>query len=474
MNDGAHVYQADSVRPTSPTASWEAQRDDLDRQVRPGAFSMVLTNPPFGENLILSLVDGQREGYSFSHRWKRDAKTGSWWPEPGEWQDRQLGLIFLERSLALLAPDGRLGIVLPETFLFSREFEWLVDYLTRTVTIEHVLNLPMVTFEEFCRAKTCLVFLRKRAPAPNHQIVFSYPESIGLDRHGKIRFAVQTDGTISDQVDDELADAMDELTESQIPDVTVAAPTKYRIPVPQSEVAAKRILLPQYYWRSPMQTAFDGFCRSHNCGCITLGDLEAAGFISARSGHGSPSPAFHGKGPIPYIKVINITNWRIAEKSAYGVPEAVAARLWGKNGPDLVPYEIITPNRASRTIGRWAVIMPWQLRLLLTKEFLRLRVADPLPADPTGGLLTGFNWAFLLYALSLQVVIDQYRYLVFMQTNREDLGLRWREVTIPLPYAGLATWSDPVHEYFDGLVRAKMSRDQFLPETGHDLADWPL
>ena len=474
MNNGAHVYQADSVRPTSPTAPWTGRRDDLDRQVTDGSFDLILTNPPFGEDLVLSRADGRREGYQFSHKWKLDRVTGVWSRIAAEWQDRQIGLIFLERCLQLLSAGGRMAIVLPETFLFSRDFGWLVDYLTLDVTIEYIINLPMVTFEEFCRAKTCLVVLRKKVPAPDHRIIFSFPESVGFDRHGKVKYAIAEDGSSTEWVDDELSEAIDLLTTAS----SAAAgptPTKFRIPVLQQDARAARVLLPQYYWRVPAQAAFDAYCAAHDCGRIALGALADAGFITHRAGHGSPPPVVHGKGPVPYIKVVDVKNWRILENSSYGVPQAVAARMWGAGGPDLESYEMITPSRASKNIGMWAVVMPWQRRLLLTKEFLRVRVADPLPdSDPTGGLLAGFDWAFLLYAMSLRVVREQYRSLVLMQTNREDLGSRWKEVIIPLPRNGLATWGDPVRAYFDGLVRAKISRDAFLPEAGHDLADWPL
>ena len=39
----------------------------------------------------------------------------------------------------------------------------------------------------------------------------------------------------------------------------------------------------------------------------------------------------------------------------------------------------------------------------------------------------------VLVLMSLQVVNDQFRYLVLMQTNREDLGKRIREIVLPIP-----------------------------------------
>ena len=57
-----------------------------------------------------------------------------------------------------------------ETFLFSSSFQWFVDWICRTVTVTHVVDVPMVAFEEFCRAKTCLLFVRKQAKTYGHSM----------------------------------------------------------------------------------------------------------------------------------------------------------------------------------------------------------------------------------------------------------------------------------------------------------------
>lgn len=463
LNNGSHVYQADSLR----TYTWIGRRDDLEHQVQDGRFDVVLTNPPFGDPLKVSMADSLRVGgYAFALRW---AKVGDHYePRAGSYQDQQLGVIFLERCLQLLAPNGRLGIVLPETWLFSKDFAWLVDYLSRTYTITHVVNLPMVTFEEFCRAKTCLLFLKKATPCPDHKIIFSLPKTIGFNKRGQILYRDEN-GTITHQVDDELTAATTVIVRGQ---ATTVAEERYFIPVDQAEARSRGVLSPTYYWRKPYLEALKVFCNEHNCYPITLGELVDNGYINIRTGHGSPPSRYYGRGTIPYIKVSDIKNWRIIENPSFYVPEDIANKTWGVNGPNIEPFELVTPSRTSQNIGMWAIVMPWQTRMVFTKEFLRLRVMD---RDHKSTPLEGLDYAYLLYVMSLKVVRDQYQFLVLMQTNREDLGNRWREVQIPIRRSDFTVWGGPVRKYVEGTVAIQEARQEiFGAASNTPLADRPM
>lgn len=462
LNNGSHVYQADSLR----TYTWPGRRDDLEMQVRDGGFDVVLTNPPFGDPLKVSMADSLRVGYTFASRW---TKVGDHFePREGDYQDQQLGVIFLERCLRLLTEGGRLGIVLPETWLFSKEFAWLVDYLTRNFTITHVVNLPMVTFEEFCRAKTCLLFLKNTPPTEEHQIIFSMPRTIGFNKHGQVLYHDEG-GAITNAVDDELTLATNVIVRGE---AITPEEGQYFIPVPQSITRARGVLVPTFYWRAPQMEALQTFSKEHGCELMSLGELVEQGHISIRPGHGSPQSRYKGRGAIPYIKVSDIKNWRIIENPSFYVPEEEARRVWGKNGPSIEPFELITPSRTSQNIGMWAVVMPWQSRVVFTKEFLRLRVLDK---EREGTALEGLDYAYLLYVMSLKVVRDQYRFLVLMQTNREDLGERWREVLLPVRRAGLRLWGDPVRQYVESTVAIQQSRQDIFDMAGEGkLADRPM
>ena len=122
LGDGStHVYKADSIRPKQWTPSLAATIQD-------GSFDVVVTNPPFGTKLKVSPEVGREEGYALSQEWKKSDGT---WDAGDGYAERDLGLVFLDRSIRLLRPGGRLAIVLPDTYLFSDSYGWLVRWLSR-------------------------------------------------------------------------------------------------------------------------------------------------------------------------------------------------------------------------------------------------------------------------------------------------------------------------------------------------------
>ena len=129
----------------------------------------------------MSAEVGRREALVTAKRWH---KSGGKWRPTEHYVEQQLGVVFFERALELLGDGGRMAIVLPETFLFSSSFRWFVEWMCSTVTMTHVIDVPMLAFEEYCRAKTCLLFVRKAAAAAGHRIIMSYPQSIGQDKKG--------------------------------------------------------------------------------------------------------------------------------------------------------------------------------------------------------------------------------------------------------------------------------------------------
>jgi type I restriction enzyme M protein len=148
LGDGsAHVHIGDSLREDR----WDADYPLLKSAMRDGAFSAVLTNPPFGENLKMSARDCEVNKYSIS------AAAGK-----GTYKDLELGLVFLERAYRLLQKGGRLGIILPETYFFSSSYDYLRDWLESRFIMRGVVNIPMEAFQGFCRAKTNLYVLEKK------------------------------------------------------------------------------------------------------------------------------------------------------------------------------------------------------------------------------------------------------------------------------------------------------------------------
>jgi type I restriction enzyme M protein len=459
LGDGrAHAYRANTI----DRREWLGRSDDLKREVTPSAFNIVITNPPFGKRLKVSAEVGAIENLHTCRKWKRGANGWEVSPTPLE---QQIGLAFFERGLDLLRIGGRMAIVLPETFLFSSNLRWFIDWVCRTVTVTHVVDVPMVAFEEFCRAKTCILFVTKEAPPPGHRIVMSYPRTIGQDKKGGLLRKVDSSGKRTGELDNEMAEAVQEIVGSTYTGVAkpakkASSETRFRFTVPQSELLAHPVLVPRYWWRAETDKALRHWTASHPSEIVTLGELEKRGVIKAFGGHGSPPGHTRKTGSVPYVKVTDLKNWRINENPTNFIHEDVAAEL-RKQGQPIAAGDLVSPARASANIGQFCMVMPWQTQVVLTKEVLILRaVANDI----------GIDSYLLLALLSLHVVQDQYSALALMQTNREHLGDRWREVRVPLPASMGAREkaARPVREYFEGLIKARTSYDALLDTFGPD------
>ena len=368
-------------------------------------------------------------------------------------------MIFLERSIRLLRPGGRLAIVLPDTYLFSDSYGWLVQWLSQ-FTITHSINVPIEAFEPHCRAKTSVIVLRKSTPSEEHEIVGCYCETYGEDKHGRPRFKF-VDGRQTQIPDDEMHESAELLEESPPP----REDTKMFFRFSQKEAISRGVLVASYWWRKPYLSKLERFAQEHGCDLVSVGELIEADELHVGEGHGSPSSHYHGRGPVPYIKVVDIKNWRIIENPKYAIPEDVA-ESYIKRRP-LKPYDIVTPTRASRNIGLFGVVMPWQTHVVLTREIAVWRVARHA-ARITPWLL--------LALMSLRDVHEQFRFLVLMQMNREDLSNRFREVLLPIPRTEeqRERWAKPVRDYFEATARVRESYDELADQLSPELfADRP-
>lgn len=147
LGDGSvNIHAGDSIREDR----WRTDYPHLVAPLTDGSFTVVLTNPPFGQGLKVSGIDARRNRYTI-------AQKGN-----GEYRALEIGLVFLERAYRLLMSGGRLGIILPETYFFSSTYSWLSGWLEDRFTLRGVVNIPMEAFQGFCRAKTNLYILEKK------------------------------------------------------------------------------------------------------------------------------------------------------------------------------------------------------------------------------------------------------------------------------------------------------------------------
>ena len=157
VRDGStHIMLGDSIR----TSQWKSKYPRLSEELSDRSsgdiaeqFTVVITNPPFGEELKVKASDARASGFSISRAAAHTSKA--------EYVDLEIGLLFLEQAHRLLQIGGRVGIVLPETYFFSYKYRWLPNWIDGRLALRGMINIPMEAFEEFCRAKTNFYIFEK-------------------------------------------------------------------------------------------------------------------------------------------------------------------------------------------------------------------------------------------------------------------------------------------------------------------------
>lgn len=142
--------------------------------IRDGAFTLVLTNPPFGDHVKRDQRDklGQAELDDFTlARGKASAKSE---------------VLYIERCARFLQHGGRLGIVLPDGLLSNPSDKFVREYLLEHFRVHAVITLPPYAFRKAGSGmRTSLVFAQKWHETDNctqdYPIFMALAEHIGYD-----------------------------------------------------------------------------------------------------------------------------------------------------------------------------------------------------------------------------------------------------------------------------------------------------
>ena len=181
-------------------------------------------------------------------------------------------------------------------------------------------------------------------------------------------------------------------------------------------------MCPRYYWPKARREL------EHAEGIepISLQQLLDDGIIQAFPGHGSPSAEYKGvENGVHYIRVSDVVNWELYRNPTSKVPRHIYERIKGSNGVSLVPRDILFVRRGSYRIGTVAMASPFDSELLLTREFVVLRVVRPDNAY-------GIDSYYLLYLLSHHYTQGQIAQKTFIDTTLPNIGDRWKELFLPV------------------------------------------
>jgi len=186
-------------------------RDELqdltqDREFHNLKFDCLLTNPPFAgeikdQILLKSYNLGKNEKGAVKNKVERH-------------------ILFIERCLDMLKPDGRMAIVLPQGVLNNAQMQYIRQYLFDKAQILAVVGLHCNTFKPHTGTKTSVLFLRKweenEEPLKDYKIFMAVSQKSGKDNSGDIVYKKDEKGDyIRDSrgqklIDDDLPQIADE------------------------------------------------------------------------------------------------------------------------------------------------------------------------------------------------------------------------------------------------------------------------
>lgn len=371
-------------------------------------FDHIFTNPPFGSKI--KVLKAEAAQFRLGHGWRQVAGN---WVQGSVSRDTAPQVLFVERCLDMLKNGGTLAVVLPETFFHAHDYKYILDFMLNGNNVRAVIDLPHNTFRPHNNAKTCLLILQKGRPQ-QEEIVMAVAEEMGHDHEGRpmFRFDPKTEAPTADIWDD-LAIIREELRDPGNPANT------YTFLVKAADIKDD-VYVPRYYWPKPAEEL------AHVPGVtpVSMDDLLEKGIVKWWPGHGSPPSEYKGTGDIPYIRVSDIVNWELYRNPVTGIPRHIYEKIKGK-GVTLQPMDIVFVRRGSYRIGTVAMASPHDSEVLLTREFVVLRVVRP---DNEYGI----DAHYLLYLLSHNYTQRQIAQKVFLDTTMPNIADRWRELLLPL------------------------------------------
>ncbi|MBA7533741.1 hypothetical protein ES705_25985 [subsurface metagenome] len=389
---------------------WE---DKTKQYIGLGKFDVLLTNPPFGKDIKV-VGENKLKQYDLAYQWKKEGyefkKTSKLKKEEAP------QIIFIERSLQLIRDGGRLGIILPETFLHAPNSEYVLNYILSNNNIIWVIDLPHNTFRPHNNAKCIAIILEKNKPQQK-EINMTVAEEIGHNHQGKkiFRWDYKTETIDRKCLWDDISLILSEFKNNKF--------EKYCFKVSSEECVKKGIFIPRYYWQNKIEE-IEELAENENLELIPIKNLIEEKIITFFDGHGSPPAEYKGMGEYPYIRVKDIINWEIYKDPTAKIPEEIYLQKKGKK-KNLKEKDILYVRRGSYRIGSVAMVSTYDKDVLLTREILVLRITN----ENNKYNLTPY---YLLYLLSHNLISMQTSNKILIETTLPNIADRWKELKLPI------------------------------------------
>ena len=121
---------------------YEVDNSYFDKEVN-RQFDVIVSNPPFSVTLDNETKRHLKNEFVFGG--KKNSEN-----------------LFVERWYQLLKPNGRFGVVLPESVFDTTENKYIRLFIYKYFNVRAVVSLPQLTFEPYTSTKTSLLFAQKK------------------------------------------------------------------------------------------------------------------------------------------------------------------------------------------------------------------------------------------------------------------------------------------------------------------------
>jgi len=369
-----------------------------------GFFDIVLTNPPFGKNIVAASKEVLKT-FDLGFDWKFDDSTQKFVKNGKMSNNVPPQVLFIERCLKLLKENGRLGMVVPESLITSKLYSYVVQYMQEFGDFDAIMGMPEDFFKTSGKGgthtKACLI-LFKKGIKKNEKLFMAEAKWCGHDSRGK-------------NID---LDDLPKISSNYLKSVNNEFFTQSNLgyTINKNEIE-NNILSPRYYNPEVKESLYK-LDKTHNV--IKFGELVEKGIIEVKTGNEIGKLAY-GTGDIPFVRTSDISTWEIKIDPKHGVSQDVYNTFAKKQ--DVRENDILMVKDGTYLIGTCAIITKYDSKIIYQSHLYKIRV-----------LKRNFISPYLLLAvLTSEPVQQQIKAKRFTQDIIDSLGSRINELILPIP-----------------------------------------
>ena len=375
LNGDGHtgMTQGDSLGKTS----------DLNERVvarcGPGKPTIILTNPPFagvGEGRITDpqVLDNFNTGIRWSTRGGEYFSTGERNIEgvPPE-------MLFFERCLQWIAPGGKIGIVMPKSFLDTQTYYPARRLLLDSYRLLAVINCHKDTFQPHTGVRTSLLIVERPLQAEDvgsdYEIFMAISKKIGQDSEGFPIFKRNSDNELTEIIDHDLDEILEDYKLHKDGKLNNS---EYRFSIRKSDIDTQLRINPQFYLPNLNETirqieSIDGL---EGWSVVTLGQICSGVriFKGPRLKSENLIVENSGEGIEPYYTPSAVLQEKSDSAKLLNVAIASAKQIATINAVRVYRGDIVITR--SGTIGRVAYITKRLNGAIVSDDLIRVRIPD--------------------------------------------------------------------------------------------------